>query len=93
MTRQMTALARPITGLARIGRRVADALAECNYAQRRVFALMTAPDAYLTERDQPPDCYAEFLFRTSSSLVHEPTAADRADRAHGPDRAHRRHAA
>jgi hypothetical protein len=78
MTRRMTALARPTTGLARIGRRVADVLAECDYAQRRIFTLMTTPDSYLTDRDQAPDCYAEFLFRTSSSLLHEPTAADRA---------------
>jgi hypothetical protein len=84
MTRRMTALARPTTGLARIGRRVADALAECDYAQRRIFSLMTTPDAYLTDRDRAPDSYGEFLFRTSSSLVHEPTAVDRADwaRAH-----------
>ncbi len=36
---------------------------------------MTTPDSYLTTSDQAPDDYAEFLFRTSSSLVHEPTAA------------------
>ena len=78
MTRRMTALARRITGLARIGRRVAGVLAECDYAQRRIFTLMTTPDAYLTDRDQAPDSYAEFLFRTSSSLVHEPAAHDRA---------------
>ena len=78
MTRQMTALARHTTGLARLGRRVADVLAECDYAQRRIYTLMTTPDAYLTDRDRAPDSYAEFLFRTSSSLLHEPTAADRA---------------
>jgi hypothetical protein len=81
MTRRMTALARPIAGLARIGRRIAGALEECDYAQRRLFTLMTTPDAYLTDRDRAPDSYAEFLFRTSSSLVHEPSAKDRADRA------------
>jgi hypothetical protein len=81
MTRRMTALARPTTGLARIGRRIAGILAECDYAQRRWFTVMTTPDSYLTNSDQAPDDYAEFLFRTSSSLVHEPTAADRADRA------------
>jgi hypothetical protein len=78
MTRRMTALARPTTGLARIGRRVADVLAECNYAQRRMFTLMTTPDSFITDRDRAPDSYAEFLFRTSSCLLHEPTAADRA---------------
>ena len=82
MTRRMTALARPTTGLARIGRRMAGVFAECDYAQRRWFTVVTTPDSYLTNSDQAPDDYAEFLFRTSSSLVHEPTAADRADRAY-----------
>ena len=80
MAHRMTALARPIAGLARIGRRVAGILAEMDYAQRRMFTLMTSPDAYLTDRDHAPDSYAEFLFRTSGSLTHEPTAADRAHR-------------
>jgi hypothetical protein len=76
----MTALARPTTGLARIGRRVADALAECDYAQRRWFTVVTTPDSYLTSSgDEAPDNYAEFLFRSSGSLRHEP-AADRAQR-------------
>jgi hypothetical protein len=81
MTRQITALARSTTGLARIGRRVAGVLAEIDYAQRRMMTLMTTPDAYLTDRDQAPDSYAEFLFRTSGSLLHEPTTAERANRA------------
>jgi hypothetical protein len=63
--------------LARFGRRVADIVAECNYAQRRMLALRTSPDAYLTNRDQPPASYAEFLFRTSGLLQHEPPAARR----------------
>jgi hypothetical protein len=90
MTRRITALARPTTGLARIGRRVADIVAEIDYAQRRVFTLRTTPDAYITDRDRAPDSYAEFLYRTSSPLLHEPTAADRADR---PDQARGRRAA
>ena len=77
MTRRMTALARPTTGLARIGRRVADALAECDYAQRRSFAIMTSPDSYLMDRDQAPDTYAEFLFRTSGGLLHESASGQR----------------
>src|ERR1700745_2292923 len=40
--------------LARFGRRVADIVAECNYAQRRMFALRTAPDVYLAARDKAP---------------------------------------
>jgi hypothetical protein len=38
---------------------------------------MTNPDSYLTDRDQAPDTYAEFLFRTSSELLQEPASAHR----------------
>ena len=79
MTRRMTALARPTTGLARIGRRVAGVLAECDYAQRRLTMLMTSTDAYLTDRDRVPGDYAEFLLRTSGALLREPAAGRRAD--------------
>jgi hypothetical protein len=64
--------------LARFGRRVAGLVAECNYAQRRALALRTTPDALLADRDEAPDNYPEFLFRTSSPLLHEPAAAGRA---------------
>ena len=64
--------------LTRFGRRVADIVAECNYAQRRVFELRTSPDAFVADRDKAPDDYPEFLFRTSSPLLHEPAAAGRA---------------
>jgi len=67
------------SALTRFGRRVADLIAECNYAQRRAFTLRTTPDAFLADRDKAPDEYAEFLFRTSSTLLHEPAAACRAD--------------
>jgi hypothetical protein len=63
--------------LTRFGRRVADLVAECDYAQRRLFELRTTPDAYLADGDKAPEDYAEFLFRTSSALLHEPTAAGR----------------
>ncbi len=63
--------------MARLARRIADIIAECNYAQRRVAALRTTPDRYLTDRHQAPDTYAEFLFRTSGPLLHEPDAARR----------------
>jgi hypothetical protein len=63
--------------LTRFGRRVAGLVAECNYAQRRAFELRTTPDAFPAERDKAPDDYAEFLFRTSSPLLHEPAAAGR----------------
>ena len=64
--------------LIRIGRRVAGIVAECNYAQRRMLALRIAPDVYLAKGDEAPGNYAEFLFRTSSALLHEPTASGRA---------------
>jgi hypothetical protein len=35
--------------LARIGRRVAAIVAECNYAQTRLISLRNTPDAYLTQ--------------------------------------------
>ena len=40
--------------------------------------LKTAPDAYLTVAAHAPDDYAEFLFRTSGTLLHEPDASHRA---------------
>jgi hypothetical protein len=69
---------RIIGALARFGRRVAGVLAECNYAQRRMIVLRTAPDAYIPGRDRGPDNYADFLFRTSGALLREPAAAARA---------------
>jgi hypothetical protein len=82
MTRLTTALARLTTGSARTAKhlvkRIAEVVAECNYAQRRSFAIMTTPDSYLMDRDHAPDTYAEFLFRTSGGLVHEPASAQRA---------------
>ena len=68
MTRLITTLAR----------RIAAIVAECNYAQRRMTILKTSPDAYLTARDQAPGDYAEFLFRTSGTLLREPDARRRA---------------
>jgi hypothetical protein len=71
-------MARRTNALVRFGRRIAAFFAECNYAQRRMMALRTTPDTYLADRDKAPDDYAEFLFRTSSALLREPTAAGRA---------------
>jgi len=61
-------------------RRVADIIAECNYAQRRMTVLKMAPDAYFATTGKAPDDYAEFLFRTSGALLREP---DSSHRAHG----------
>ena len=78
----MNTMTKLTTGLARFGRRIADIVAECDYAQRRWFAIMTSPDSYLTERDHAPDTYAEFLFRTSGGLMDEPACAQRAHGRH-----------
>jgi hypothetical protein len=51
---------------------------ECARAQRRMTELATAPDRYLPDPDAAPDTYAEFLFRTSGLLRHEPSARARA---------------
>ena len=56
-------------------RRVADIIAECNYAQRRMTVLKTAPDAYFATAGKAPDDYAEFLFRTSGALLREPDSS------------------
>jgi hypothetical protein len=71
-------MAMQTNAVARFVRCVADVVAECNYAQRRALALRTTPDAYLADGDKAPDDYAEFLFRSSSALLHEPAAARRA---------------
>jgi hypothetical protein len=75
----MTMTQRITIRLARFGRRVADVIAECNYAQRRMTMLMISTDAYLTDRDRAPGDYAEFLLRTSGALLREPTAGHRAN--------------
>lgn len=62
----------------RLTRRVAGLIAECDEAQRRFTALRMAPDMYVADSDHAPDTYAEFLFRTSGWLRHEPSARDRA---------------
>jgi len=64
--------------IATLARRVADIVAECNYAQRRMTILKTAPDNYFTTAGKAPDDYTEFLFRTSGALLREPDASHRA---------------
>ena len=60
-----------------LGRRLADIVAECNYAQRRLAMLKASPDYYLFNASQAPDTYAAFLYRASGPLAHEPSAAQR----------------
>jgi hypothetical protein len=62
----------------RAARTVAATVAECNRAQRRMAELRLSPDRFLIDgSDKAPDTYAEFLFRTSGSLVHEAPADKR----------------
>ncbi|MEP7024549.1 MAG: hypothetical protein ABJB47_12270 [Actinomycetota bacterium] len=68
---------RPVSRAQRLVRRAAAILAECDYAQRRMAVLRLAPDRYVRQPDQAPDSYADFLFRTSGPLPHEPSARDR----------------
>ncbi|MBV9448722.1 MAG: hypothetical protein JO345_22770 [Streptosporangiaceae bacterium] len=49
-----------------------------NYAQRRVATLISAPDRVAPDHAKAPGTYAEFLYRTSGLLTHEPSAARRA---------------
>ena len=63
--------------LTRFARRVAAFVSECNYAQRRAYILRTAPDTFLANKNKAPDDYAEFLYRTSGRLLHEPAAVGR----------------
>jgi len=66
------------SALTRFGRHIADFVAECNYAQRRMLALRTNPDAFRVGGAKAPGTYAEFLFRTSGARLHEPAASGRA---------------
>jgi len=61
-------------------RTISGVLAECSYAQRRMMELNAAPDRYLADPDAPPETYAEFLYRTSGPLRHEPSARARSSR-------------
>ncbi len=53
-------------------------VAECHHASRTMMELRLTPDRYLPDPAQAPDDYAEFLFRTSGPLAHEPSARQRA---------------
>lgn len=60
-----------------IVRRIVSVIRECQYAQRRLDALRTGPDLYFDRPNVAPDDYAEFMFRTSGSALHEPSARQR----------------
>src|SRR6202035_4874117 len=57
---------------------IAAVIAECHRAAGTMMRLSQAPARYVPDSGQAPDDYAEFLFRTSGTLRHEPTAWQRA---------------
>jgi hypothetical protein len=66
-------------GLARgLFSKIVEIVRECNEAQRRMAVIRNAPDRFAARPDVAPETYAEFLFRTSAPLQHEPTARARA---------------
>ena len=66
-----------LTVLRMIVRWVAAAIDDYRYAQRRLRQLQTNPNAQLLHPGQAPDTYRDFLFQTSGSLAHEPSATQR----------------
>jgi hypothetical protein len=62
----------------RAARRVADVVAECNYAQQRLFELRLDPERYTLDSNRAPATYGEFLFRGFLAQWREPTATERA---------------
>ena len=59
-------------------RAVADVVRECNYASSRLLELRLFPDLRAAGGDCAPDTYADFLWRSSVALWHEPSARRRA---------------
>lgn len=80
------------------GRGLAGVVAECNYAQRRLFELRLELDRYVIEPDRAPGTFSEFCLRSSRPYWREPTAGERASGApvlpvasgHAPKRGPRR---
>jgi len=62
--------------IASLARRVWHAASEMHYATTVASSLMLSYG--LPESDRAPDTYAEFLFRTSATRRHEPSARRRA---------------
>lgn len=66
-----------ITTARRMAAAAAATVAGCHQARRRCVALALAPDRQLVSPNRAPETYAEFLFRTSGPLEHEPAAGAR----------------
>lgn len=81
-----------------VARGVAGVVAECNYAQRRLFELRLELDRYVIEPDRAPGTFSEFCLRSARAHWREPTAGERAGGApvtpvasgHAPKRGPRR---
>jgi hypothetical protein len=61
-----------------LAHRAAALIAECHYAQRRWTQVMVSPEYYTMEPGRAPQTYAEFLYRASGGMWHEPSARERA---------------
>jgi hypothetical protein len=59
-------------------RAVVDVVRECNYATSRLRELRLFPEIRAADGDRAPDTYADFLWRSSVPLWHEPSARRRA---------------
>jgi len=78
LLRRAASALRQSAGLLRgAARAVAATIAECHWAAARLIELRLSPDRYLSNPDEPPRSYAEFLYRTSGLLTHEPPASKR----------------
>ncbi len=62
----------------RLARGLARVVAECNYAQRRLFELRLELDRYVIEPDRAPGTFSEFCLRSARPHWHEPAAGERA---------------
>ena len=62
----------------RAARAVADVVRECNYATSRLRELRLFPDVRAAGGDYAPYTYADFLWRSSVPMWHEPSARRRA---------------
>jgi hypothetical protein len=75
----MNLISRLWSSLRRLTRRVADLIADCNWAQQRLGEVRMDPERYVMAPDHKvPETYTDFLLRTAGLLRHEPTARERA---------------
>ena len=61
--------------IVRFARQASYVFSEINWANKRMTALLLSTG--VAESDQAPDTYAEFLFRSRITVLHEPPARRR----------------